>query len=34
MMKPSAQDRTEDKLHDVKGKLKEEVGKTTNDPDP
>ena len=32
-MKPSTQDRTEGKLHQVKGKVKEEVGKATNDPD-
>jgi len=32
-MKPSTQDRTEGKLHEVKGKVKEEVGKATNDPD-
>jgi uncharacterized protein YjbJ (UPF0337 family) len=32
-MKPSSQDRTEGKLHEVKGKIKEEVGKATNDPD-
>ena len=32
-MKPSTQDRTEGKLHEVKGKIKEEVGKATNDPD-
>ncbi len=33
MMKPSTQDRTEGKLHEVKGKVKEEIGKATNDPD-
>ena len=33
MMKPSTQDRTEGKLHVVKGQIKEEVGKVTNDPD-
>ena len=33
MMKPSTQDRTEGKLHEVKGKIKEEVRKVTNDPD-
>jgi uncharacterized protein YjbJ (UPF0337 family) len=33
MMKPSTQDRTEGKLHVVKGKIREEVGKATNDPD-
>ena len=32
-MKPSTQDRTEGKLHEVKGQIKEEVGKVTNDPD-
>ena len=31
-MKPSTQDRTEGKVHEVKGKIKEEVGKVTNDP--
>ena len=31
-MKPSTQDRTEGKLHEVKGKIKEQVGKATNDP--
>ncbi len=30
-MKPSSQDRTEGKLHEVKGRIKEEVGKATND---
>lgn len=33
MMKPSTQDRTEGKLHEVKGKIKEKVGKATNDSD-
>ncbi|HLW89405.1 MAG TPA: CsbD family protein [Terriglobales bacterium] len=33
MIKPSTQDRTEGKVHEVKGKIKEEVGKATNDPD-
>jgi uncharacterized protein YjbJ (UPF0337 family) len=33
MMKPSTQDRTEGSIHEVKGRLKEEVGKLTNDPD-
>jgi uncharacterized protein YjbJ (UPF0337 family) len=33
IMKPSTQDRTEGKLHEVKGKIKEGVGKATNDPD-
>jgi uncharacterized protein YjbJ (UPF0337 family) len=32
-MKPSTQDRTEGKLHEVKGKVKEKVGKATNNPD-
>jgi uncharacterized protein YjbJ (UPF0337 family) len=32
-MKPSTQDRTEGKLHEVKGKVKEQLGKVTNDPD-
>ena len=32
-MKPSTQDQAEGKLHEVKGKIKEAVGKTTNDPD-
>ena len=32
LLKPSTQDRTEGKLHEVKGKIKEEVGKATNDP--
>jgi hypothetical protein len=30
-MKPSTQDRTEGKLHEVKGKVKEGVGKVTNE---
>jgi len=33
MMKPSTQDRSEGKLHEVEGKIKEAVGKATNDPD-
>jgi uncharacterized protein YjbJ (UPF0337 family) len=33
MMKPSTEDRTEGKLHEVKGKIKEEVGKVSNHPD-
>jgi uncharacterized protein YjbJ (UPF0337 family) len=33
MMKPSTQDRTEGKLHEVRGKMKEKVGKATNDTD-
>jgi uncharacterized protein YjbJ (UPF0337 family) len=32
-LKPSTQDRTEGKLHEVKGKVKEEVRKATNGPD-
>jgi uncharacterized protein YjbJ (UPF0337 family) len=32
-MKPSTQDRTEGKIHEVKGKVKEKLGKATNDPD-
>ena len=31
-MKPSTKDRAEGKLHEVKGRIKEEVGKATNDP--
>ena len=33
MMKPSTQDKTDGQLHEVKGKIKEEVGKVMNDPD-
>jgi uncharacterized protein YjbJ (UPF0337 family) len=33
MMKPSTQDRTEGKVHEVKGKIKETLGEATNDPD-
>jgi len=33
MMKPSTEDKAEGKLHEVKGKVKETVGKATNDPD-
>jgi uncharacterized protein YjbJ (UPF0337 family) len=33
MIKPSTQDRTEGSLHEVKGKIKEEAGKATNDND-
>lgn len=33
MIRPSTQDRTEGKLHEVKGEIKEEIGKATNDPD-
>ena len=32
-MKPSTQDRTTGMVHEVKGKIKEEVGKATEDPD-
>ena len=32
-MKPSTQDRAEGKLHEVKGQIKEKVGKVANDPD-
>jgi uncharacterized protein YjbJ (UPF0337 family) len=32
-MKPSSQDRSEGKLHEVKGKIKEHVGRATNGPD-
>jgi uncharacterized protein YjbJ (UPF0337 family) len=32
MMKSSTKDQTEGKLHEVKGEIKEEVGKATNDP--
>ncbi len=32
-MKPSTRDRTEGKLHEVRGKIKERIGKATNDPD-
>jgi len=30
-MKPSTKDKTQGKLHQVKGKIKETVGKVTND---
>jgi uncharacterized protein YjbJ (UPF0337 family) len=33
MMKPRTQDWTEGKLHEVKGHIKEEIGRVTNDPD-
>ena len=33
MMKPSTQDRTEGKFHEIKGKVKEKAGKLTNNPD-
>jgi uncharacterized protein YjbJ (UPF0337 family) len=32
-MKPSPQDRTTCVLHDVKGKIKEEIGMATKNPD-
>jgi uncharacterized protein YjbJ (UPF0337 family) len=32
-MKPSTEDRTTGMLHEVKGKIKEEIGKETKDPD-
>jgi uncharacterized protein YjbJ (UPF0337 family) len=32
-MKPSTQDRTVGKLHEVKGTIREEVGKATANPD-
>jgi uncharacterized protein YjbJ (UPF0337 family) len=32
-MKPSTENRTEGKLHEVKGKIKEGIGKATNKPD-
>lgn len=32
-MKPSTEDRVEGKLHEVKGNIKEKIGKATNDPD-
>jgi uncharacterized protein YjbJ (UPF0337 family) len=32
MMKPSTQDKSEGKLHEVKGKIKETVGEATTDP--
>jgi len=32
-MKPSMHDRTEGKLHEVKGRIKGEVGKATANPD-
>ena len=32
-MKPSTEDTTEGKLHEVKGKIKEEIGKAVNKPD-
>jgi uncharacterized protein YjbJ (UPF0337 family) len=32
-MKPSTEDKAEGKIHELKGKIKEEIGKVTNDPD-
>ena len=32
-MKPSTEDKTTGKLHEVKGTIKEEVGELTNNPD-
>ena len=32
-MKPSTEDRTKGKLHEVKGTVKEKVGQVTNTPD-
>lgn len=32
VMKPSTTDRTEGKIHEMKGKVKEAVGKATNNP--
>lgn len=31
-MKPSTKDQTEGKFHEVKGEIKEKVGKSTNSP--
>jgi uncharacterized protein YjbJ (UPF0337 family) len=33
MLKPSTKDKVEGKLHEVKGEIKKEVGKATNNPD-
>ena len=33
MMKPSTDDRATGKLHEVKGTIKETIGKVTNDPE-
>jgi uncharacterized protein YjbJ (UPF0337 family) len=33
MVKPGTQDQVEGKLHDVKGKVKQEAGKLINDPE-
>lgn len=32
IMKPSTEDKAQGKIHEVKGKIKEQVGKVTNDP--
>jgi uncharacterized protein YjbJ (UPF0337 family) len=32
-MKPSTRDKAQGKFHEVKGKVKETVGRATNDPD-
>jgi uncharacterized protein YjbJ (UPF0337 family) len=32
-MKPSTEDKTSGKVHEVKGKIKEKVGQLTNNPD-
>ena len=32
-MNNSTQDKVEGKIHEVKGKVKEKIGETTNDPD-
>jgi len=32
MMKPSTKDQTKGKIHEVKGNIKEKIGKATNDP--
>jgi uncharacterized protein YjbJ (UPF0337 family) len=32
-MKPSTEDRITGRLHELKGKVKEEIGKATKDPD-
>jgi uncharacterized protein YjbJ (UPF0337 family) len=33
MIRPSTKDKVEGKLHEVKGEIKKEVGKATNNPD-
>lgn len=32
-MKPSTRDKARGRIHEVKGKVKEKVGRTTNNPD-